>query len=330
MKILVIGDTYVDSFGLNLNYELNKFNNITSVLHDYFILNNHFYKYFSPKIFYINYLNILYTKFKLKKFKPNILIVIYKNVSPDVIYYANKIGIKTIHINTDHVSTLGGQEIFIFKYDLYFTKSLYMLDFMRNKLGLNTKFYIEPYSNSLHKSNFKNKIDAENKINIDILFIGTMYPYRMRFILQFLSNLPRNFNISFIGYNDKYTSIFNKYNNSNIKVIKSLYYADKCDIIYGSKIIINNLHFSEFESLNNKFSEILCVGGIQLIDNNKLIKSIYDSEMYDHFVFNNTFELIEKSLFLLDNAELRYKFSNKIKLISHNYSFNNFILNNIL
>jgi spore maturation protein CgeB len=330
MKILVIGDTYIDSFGLNLNYELNKFNYVTSILHDYFIFNSHFYKYFSPKINYINYFNILYTKFKLYKFKPDILIVIYKNVSPDVICYAKKLGIKTIHINTDHVSTLGGQEIFIFKYDLYFTKSLYMLDFMKNKLGLNTKFYIEPYSTSLHKSTFKNKKDAENKINIDILFIGSMYPYRMRFILQYLSNLPRNFNICFIGYNDKFTSIFNIFNNSNIKVLKSLYYSEKCDIIYGSKIIINNLHFSEFESLNNKFSEILSVGGIQLIDNNNLIKDIYDTEMYNYFVFNNTFELVEKSLFLLDNAELRYKLSKKIKLISHNYSFNNFILNNIL
>ena len=37
MKILVIGDKYVDSFGLNLIYELNRFNYISSVLHDYFI-----------------------------------------------------------------------------------------------------------------------------------------------------------------------------------------------------------------------------------------------------------------------------------------------------
>lgn len=330
MKILVIGDKYVDSFGLNLNYELNRFNYISSVLHDYFIFNNNIYKYFSPKISLINYFNILFTKFKLFTFKPDILIVIYKNVSPDLIYYAKNLDIKTIHINTDHVATLGGQEIFVFKYDLYFTKSLYMFDFMKNKLGLNTKFYIEPYSTILHKSNFKNKIDAENKINVDILFIGSMYPYRMRFILQFLSKLPRNFNISFIGYNDKYTSIFNKYNNSNIKVLKSFYYVEKADIIYGSKIIINNFHFAEFESLNNKFTEILSVGGIQLIDNNKLIKNIFDREMYDYFVFNNTNELIEKSLFLLDNSELRYKLSNKLKLISNDYSFYNFILNNLL
>lgn len=41
---------------------------------------------------------------------------------------------------------------------------------------------------------------------------------------------------------------------------------EKARILYGAKIVFNNLHYAEIESVNNKFFEINGSGAFQLCD----------------------------------------------------------------
>ena len=45
----------------------------------------------------------------------------------------------------------------------------------------------------------------------------------------------------------------------------------KSNLLFGSKIVFNNLHYAEIESVNCKFFEILGIGGFQICDYRPII-----------------------------------------------------------
>ena len=115
-------------FDLNIPYLSNKFNNALNL--------------FSKE--YVSLINFRILK-KVLNFSPDLVIGTYRNIDPLFVKGVKDEGIKIIHVNPDALTTFGRQQIFVEAYDAYFTKDYFILDFMKNKMGLNSFHYNEAF-----------------------------------------------------------------------------------------------------------------------------------------------------------------------------------------
>jgi spore maturation protein CgeB len=82
----------------------------------------------------------------------------------------------------------------------------------------------------------------------------------------------------------------------------------KSKLIFGSKVIFNNFHYSEIESVNCKFFEIAGSGVFQVCDYKKIIDD-YTLIPSFKYTFNKLDEAIELIKYYLSNPKLRYEYS---------------------
>lgn len=321
-KVLIISNRNIDSFGYHLEIGFTK-HSLNVSLYDYFFSKYKLIRFLIRRVW-------LFTKIadwllikKIKNIEPNFLLVTYKNIKPDIWKKIKLMGVKLIHINPDHIGTLGDQELFAVEFDLYFVKCEHLYNQMKNKLNYNVKFYEEAYNEFIHLPNNQNKIKAEEKHKIDILIMGSMYPYRMRIIQNILNKIPKKYTIKFYGNISKYTKLFMTSNNTYFDISPPIFNKKKSDLVFGSKIIINMMHIAEFKSSNAKFAEVAFIGGVQLVDANNYLKKILSSEIYELITFTDIDDLVKKSINLLENKDLRLKVSNESKKFISNRSYKN-------
>lgn len=231
------------------------------------------------------------------------LIVCYRNFPPEIIKRLKHNGIRTVHVNPDTITTLNRQDIFVEPYDFYFSKSNYMVDFMRNKLGLNTFKYFEAFNPNHLKSKYKTKEEAEKGEEIDVMLYGSFYPAKNRSILEL--NPKNELNIKLFGskgfyFEPKLEKIFTG------QYIKGSIKADK---IYGSKVVFNNLTYGEIDSLNCRFFEVIGAGGVQVVDDKLDLRNIYSKDYIDYISFNSNLEAKKKIDNILSSAGLRNELS---------------------
>lgn len=240
---------------------------------------------------------------KILDFKPDLVIGVYRHIHPLVVKEIKKNNIKIIHVNPDQLSTLQNQQIFAETYDAYFTKDSYILNFMNKKLGLNAFIYNEAFNPRFHKRITKDFSKIENEINIDILSFGNLYPYRNLMLKQIKSS---GLNISLYGKKAKYflPELEENFNN------KVIYGEEKSKILSGAKIIFNNLHYAEVESVNNKFFEINGIGAFQLCDYKKILHELLPIEP-KKVSFENMDEAAKLIRHYLNEPEERYLIRNK-------------------
>jgi len=234
--------------------------------------------------------------------KPDIVIGTYRFIHPDCIRKIKKKLPSTpvIHINPDALTTFEYQQIFVSPYDAYFTKDPYIVDFMRNKMKLNAYYLPEALNPRVHKPPLKkNRDKMENEVCIDVVAFGTMYPYRANMVKQLMN---AGIKVTLFGVPDKRFPIPEIISNFRNEYITG---DRKAEILYGSKIVFNNFHYAEIESVNVKFFEIYGIGGFQICDYKPTIEeySKVDSKKFTYHTIDEAIDLIK---YYLPKQDERY------------------------
>ncbi|SDJ35222.1 CgeB family protein [Chryseobacterium jejuense] len=280
----------------------------------------------------------LFPKYDLSVFKniatriieqsPDLVICTYRFIHPQCIEMIKK-ELKNslvIHINPDALTTFQGQQIFMSPYDAYFTKDPFIVDFMKNKMELNTFYFPEAFNDRVHNFNIENRKKLEEKINIDVVCFGNLYPYRSKMVEKLIA---ADIDVKLFGTPDRRYSL-NKLNNRFQN--EFLTGSRKAEVLLGSKIVFNNFHYAEIESVNAKFFEIAGIGAFQICDYKPTLDE-YSIIPKEKFTFNKINEAIELIKYYLDRPQERYELAEKQRLhflANHTYDIRMEQLFNIL
>lgn len=318
MKIAIIGADNFDTLEYHLKNELDFQGNETKIFD---------YKNNLPKEidFSLTHLTVKYVEYKNKQllskileYKPDLIIGVYRHIHPLVIKAVKAEEIKVIHINPDAITTFEYQQLFVEPYDVYFTKDSYTAGFMKDKLNLNVFQYQEAFNPRIHKKPDRSFEEMEKEEKIDVLCFGNMYPYRNR-MLRLLKE--KDIAITIFGRKAKY---FDPYMNDNFRN-GGIYGKEKVMQLNAAKIVFNNFHYAEIESVNNKFFEITGSGAFQICDYKPILKTLLpiDPKLVSFETINEAEILIKHYLL---NSEKRWE----IRKILTNHFEENFTYKHLI
>lgn len=318
MRVAIIGAINFDSLEYHIKDELIHQNHNVKIFD---------YKHIFPKkishglsLYSIKYVEMLNKKLlnQVLNYKPELVIGVYRHIHPFVVKTIKQQGIKIIHINPDALTTFQNQQLFVEAYDAYFTKDPYMVRFMKDKLNLNVFQYQEAFNPRVHKKPTGNDVDLETEVGIDVLCFGNLYPYRNR-MLRLLKK--ESINITTYGGKAKYFDPFLNENYQN----RGIYGEEKSKILNGAKIVFNNFHYAEIESVNNKFFEINGSGAFQICDYKPILNDLLPIDP-KKVSFNTIDEATKLINFYLNEPEQRYEIRNLI----HEHFLTNFTYNKMM
>lgn len=308
MKITLFGSKDFDSLEYHLNDSFRFLgNDVTHIDITDIISIPYKYNYFATK-FLKKYDEYLFRKVAIKIIEsdPELVVCTYRFINPICIKLIKKAlpGVKVVHVNPDALTTFENQQIFASPYDAYFTKDPFIVDFMKNKMGLNTFYLPEAFNPRAHKMPTIDRTELENKIGIDVVAFGTMYPYRANMVGQLLN---AGIDVSLFGTPDVRFPRPEIISNFRDEFITG---SRKAEVLLGSKIVFNNFHYAEIQSANVKFFEISGIGGFQICDYKPTLEE-YSCIDVDKFTYKTIGEAIDLIRFYLDKPELRYKMADQ-------------------
>lgn len=238
-------------------------------------------------------------------FSPELVVCVYRFIHPEFVASCKRQGYKTIHVNPDALTTFGFQQVFSSPYDAWFTKDPYIVRFMRDNLHLNVFRYNEAFNIRRHVKPSMPKLEYEKKYNIDVMTYGTLYPYRAK-MLEAVAAAGINLNIYGIIPHRFYQHNLDSYFQN-----KYLTGKEKAETLYGAKIVFNQMHYAEIESVNNRFFEVNGSGAFQLSDYRPILQELLpvDPELVS---FRNINEGIEKIRYYLQHPEERAQIAEKV------------------
>ena len=299
MKIAIIGADSFDSMEYHIQDEL------TEQKHEAKIFD--YKKILSKKIdLGLSQFSLKYVELKNKtllsqvlEFNPDLVIGLYRHIHPLVVKEIKNRGVRIIHVNPDALTTFQNQQLFVEPYDAYFTKDPFILKFMKEKLCLNAFLYSEAFNPRVLKKSLRNFADLEREVNIDVLSFGNLYPYRNRMLKHLIDN---KIDVKIFGHKQKY---FPEYLENNFQN-RPIYGEEKSKLLNGSKIIFNNLHYAEVESVNKKFFEINGSGAFQICDYKPILNELLpiDPKLVSFRTIDEAVELIKH---YLNEPEKRYE-----------------------
>lgn len=304
MKIALLGSKTFDSLEYHISDSLRFLNH--EVYHidikDVVAL-PYRYNYWAQKIFN------KYDEFVFKKIadniieqQPDLVICTYRFINPKCIkkLKANLKNVPVIHLNPDAITTFENQQIFASPYDAYFTKDPFIVDFMKNKMGLNTFYLPEAFNQRIHNAPIiSDRMALERETGMDVVSFGTMYPYRANVLGQLIDN---GIKVDLFGTPDR------KYPQERIaKNFKNEYITGqrKAEVLYGAKIVFNNFHYAEINCVNVKFFEIFGIGAFQICDYKETIEE-YSKIDIEKFTFKNVGQAIDLINYYLDKPNERH------------------------
>lgn len=243
---------------------------------------------------------------KVLESEPDLVVCTYRFIHPIAILIIKKVKphISIIHINPDALTTFEYQQIFASPYDAYFTKDPFIVRFMKDKMDLNAFYLPEAFNPRVHQIPSLDRVEHENRTNIDVVAFGNMYPYRAKMIHQLI---VAGIDITLFGNPDK------RFGNKEIeKRFKNEFITGqrKSDILFGSKIVFNNFHYAEIESANVKYFEISGIGGFQICDYKPVLKE-YSLIPVEQYTFKNINEAIELIKYYIDKPKERHELALK-------------------
>jgi spore maturation protein CgeB len=317
MRIALIGNKGYDTIEYHTVDALEKLGH--TVFHfdmsDFFnfkYLYNYWFAKFVPRYVEIMFGNLAS---KVIDIEPDLVICTYRFVPASAVQRIKTklTSVPIIQLNPDALTTFEKQQIFYSPYDYYFTKDPYIVNFMRNKADLNAHYLPEAFNDRVHKMPDDNRIDLEKKIDIDVVAFGSIYPYRSRMIMKLMKAGIK-------------VSIFGNNQSPNPEIQKSfrnewITGERKSEILVGSKIVFNNFHFAEIDSVNCKFFEIAGSGGFQICDYKPSIDE-YSKIDPSSFTFRSVDEAVEKVIYYLDKPSLRHELAAVQRehfLLNHTY-----------
>lgn len=320
MNIIIIGSTAQDSIEANL---------CEAFIHrkdECRILDIHEHPFFKSKIG--NQIDILLRRFSDKcdkslfielaketcKYNPDIVVCVYRFIHPAFVRFVkDNSKAKVIHVNPDALTTFEYQQVFASCYDVWFTKDPYIVKFMKENMKLNAILYSEAFNIRTLKRPDGSKKDAEKEANTDVMTYGTIYPYRANMLkhivkegisLKIYGTTPNRF------YDESLEPYFQH---------KYIIGAEKAQTLFGAKIVFNQMHYAEIESLNNRFFEVNGSGAFQLSDYRPILKTILPLSVSPEQVsFRGIDDGIDKIRYYLAHPQERYDIAEKI--------YNHFVL----
>lgn len=242
---------------------------------------------------------------KIKDFNPDLTICFYRDIHPILIENLRKDNYKVVHVNPDQMTTLGYQQVLASNYNVWFTKDEYMYSFMRNNLHLRVYLYTEAFNHRFNPKPQCLKKEQEEDLGIDVSTYGTLYPYRTRMLKEIVKK-----GIPIKIYGVKPHRFFDNEMSPHFTG-EYIIGKKKAEIIYGSKIVLNNFHFGEVNSVNCRFMEINGSGGFQLSDYRPIMKEILPINP-SLVSFKNTDEAVSKIKYYLEHPDDRWSISNCI------------------
>lgn len=278
MKIAVVGSAREDSMEFHLADAFRHLNHDVEIFDLY---NGVIYKFkkIKPYVLALNkFLRVYNDKFdsntykqlanQVNKFNPDIVICLYRDIHPIFVDLVKTKNRRVVHINPDQMTTLGYQQIFASNYDAWFTKDKYMLSFMTQNMKLKTFFYNEAFNHRFNPRPNCDKFDMEKAVNIDVMTYGTFYPYRNR-MMRAVIDAGIDIKLYGVVPNRFYDQYLIPHSMNRYIVAE-----EKARVLYGSKIVLNNFHFAEVESVNCRFFEANGIGAFQLSDYRPILKDL--------------------------------------------------------
>lgn len=239
---------------------------------------------------------------KVLNYKPDLVVVTYRHIIPEFVkkIKKNSKNVPVIHINPDAISRLQRGYLFATPYDAYFTKEPVLVDLMKNNLNLNAFYLPESFNPRVHLKPDKSKKECEDQMNIDIGIAASLYPYRIRFLESLLDILPKNLNISIYGTKVPWlpTRLWEYHTG------KGVYGLDKAHVFFAARIVLNNMHYTEYKGVNCRFFEVLGSGGFQLCDDKPALSDLAEPGK-EVVTFRNLQEAAEKIRYYLDHPKER-------------------------
>ncbi len=315
MKIAIIGSRSDDSMESNLQdaftfakhevkifdiYDLKRFNilRIDKITHTFDKICRTYSDYYDVKLFVSLFKRV-------KEFSPDLVVCLYRFIHPIFVDLCKQQGATVIHINPDQMTTLEYQQVFASNYDIWFVKDAYMQSFMKNNMRLNVQLYSEAFNPRIHKRPDKLKSLCEKECGIDVITYGTMYPYRCR-MLKFVAE--SGIDVKIFG-----TIPHRFYDHALDRCFQNKYVTggEKAQLLYGSKIVFNQMHYAEVQSVNCRFFESYGCGAFQLSDYRPILDELLpiESKMVS---FKTIGEGIDKINYYLKHDNERYEIADTI------------------
>jgi spore maturation protein CgeB len=304
MRIALLGSKDFDSLEFHLNDSLRFLKNDVFHIDIKDVISiSYRYNYWATKLIK-SYDEYVFKKvaYKIIEQNPELVICTYRFIHPLCIEILKKNlpNVPVIHVNPDALTTFEQQQIFASSYDAYFTKDPFIADFMKNKMSLNTFYMPEAFNPRFHKMPEVDRFTLEDKIDIDVVTFGTMYPYRAKMVSQLIDS---GIKMALFGTADR------RFPKQEItKNFRNEYLTGdrKAEVLYGSKVIFNNFHYAEVNSVNAKFFEIAGIGGFQICDYKPTIAE-YSKITPEKFTYKNINEAINLIQYYLKNTQERHQ-----------------------
>lgn len=241
----------------------------------------------------------------INEYNPDLVICFYRDIHPAFVDAVKSKNRRVIHVNPDALTSFGYQQVIAANYDALFTKDPYILEFMKNKAKLNAYIYNEAFNQRYNPKPACTKAEMEKEMNVDVMTYGTLYPYRARMVRALVDE----------GINVKlYGVVPHRFFDKALEKCytgKYIVGEEKARTIYGAKIMFNNFHFAEIESVNCRFFEANGCGAFQLCDYKPILKDLLpvDPELVS---FKTIDEGAEKVRYYLAHPEERYAIAEKV------------------
>lgn len=258
---------------------------------------------------------------RVNTYDADLIICFYRFIHPMFVKAVKRRKNRVIQVNPDTLTTLQKQQIFASNYDVWFTKDPFMQRFMHDGMKLNAKLYNEAFNVRYHKRPEINKEECEKKVGIDVMTYGTMYPYRCRMLVNLIK---AGINIKVFGVRPNRI-----YDQSIDKCFQNKYITgeEKSKILYGSKIVFNQMYFAEIEGMDCRFFEVNGCGAFQLSDYRPILHDLLPKEVSAESVsFKSVDEGIDKVKYYLSHDAERYEIAGVIyKHFINNYSYDHLV-----
>lgn len=237
--------------------------------------------------------------------RPDLVLIVYRHLHPILVERIKQYlpAVPVVQMNPDALSNLEKQQIIAADFDYYFSKEPYIVEFLQTKLGANAHYLPEGFNPRVHQKPAIDKAVAEERTNIDVLVYGNLYAYRGRMVDRLLQ---AGIHVAVFGAKGPYLG----------QAVQSAYRGqylvgtEKSRLLYGTRIVFNNLHYAEVTSVNQKYFEINGIGGFQLCDDKPTIAE-YTGVPADAVTFRTMDEAIDKIRYYLAHANERHELANR-------------------
>ena len=237
--------------------------------------------------------------------RPNLVVVVYRHLHPVLVEDLKKRlpAVLIVQVNFDALSNLEKQQIIAADFDHYFSKEPYIVEFLRNKAGLNAHYLPEGFNPRVHQRPSNEKAVAEREVDIDVLVFGSLYAYRARMVEQLRQAGIR---VAVYGTPGPYLR----------PVVRSAFRrqyligAEKNRLLYGARIVFNNFHYAEITSANQKYFEINGIGAFQLCDYKPTLNE-YTGVPVERVTYETMTDAIDKIRYYLARPDERHELADR-------------------